>query len=69
MKQAGGGFWERRNMLRAEDYLEKADEAERWALAEPREDVQALFLKSAESWRALATVAQLAEGTLTTEFD
>ncbi len=56
-------------MLRAEECLKRADEAERWADAEAREDIQALFLKSAASWRALATVAQLTEGTLTTEFD
>jgi hypothetical protein len=56
-------------MLRADDYLQRADEAERWAQAETRDDIQALFLKSAESWRALATVAMLAEDTFTTEFD
>jgi hypothetical protein len=56
-------------MLKTEDFLERADQAERWAHAETRDEIQALFLKSAESWRALATVAQLAEGTLTTEFD
>ena len=56
-------------MLRADDFIQRADEAERWADAETREDIQALFLKSAQSWRALAAVAQLAEETLTTEFD
>jgi hypothetical protein len=56
-------------MLRADEFLERADEAERWAQAETRGDIQALFLKSAESWRALATVAELTEGTFTTEFD
>ena len=56
-------------MLEPNDYLQRAAEAERWADAEARDDVQALFLKSARSWRALAFVAQLAEGTLTTEFD
>lgn len=56
-------------MLKAEDFLERANEAENRASAETRGDIQALFLKSAESWRALATVALLAEDTLTTEFD
>ena len=56
-------------MLKADDYLERAAESERWADAETRDEVQALFLKSAASWRALATFAQLAEGTFTTEFD
>ena len=60
---------ERTDMLKTEDFLERADEAERLAHAETRNEIQALFLKSAGSWRALATVAQLAEGTLTTEFD
>ncbi|HEX4181555.1 MAG TPA: hypothetical protein VHY32_12260 [Caulobacteraceae bacterium] len=56
-------------MLRTDDYLQRAKEAERWADAETRQDIQALFLKSAESWRALAAVAQLSEELLTTEFD
>jgi hypothetical protein len=56
-------------MLRADDYLRRADEAERWARAETRDDVQALLLKSAESWRALATVAQLTQEPSATEFD
>jgi hypothetical protein len=56
-------------MLGPNDYLQRATEAERWADAETRDEIQALFLKSAASWRALAVVAQLAEGTLTTEFD
>ena len=56
-------------MLKVDEYLERAIEAERWADSETRDEVQALFLKSAASWRALATFAQLAEGTLTTEYD
>jgi len=56
-------------MLEPNDYLLRATEAEHWADAETRDELQALLLKSAESWRALAFVAQLAEGTLTTEFD
>jgi hypothetical protein len=56
-------------MFRAEHCLQRADEAERWANTEAGDELQALLLKSAESWRALATVAQLAEDTLTTEFD
>jgi len=56
-------------MLRPKDYIQRATEAEQWADAEMRDELQVLLLKSAESWRALAVVAQLAEGTLTTEFD
>jgi hypothetical protein len=56
-------------LQRANDYLRKADEVERRPNTETPDDIQPLFLKCAESWRALAVVAQLAEGTLTTEFD
>jgi hypothetical protein len=56
-------------MLKTEDYLQRAAESERWAQLETQDEIQALYLKSAESWRALATFAQLAEGVLTTEYD
>jgi hypothetical protein len=56
-------------MLKADTYLERAAESERWAELETQDEIQALYLKSAESWRALATVAQLAEGVFTTEYD
>ena len=56
-------------LQRANDYLRKANEVQRSFRGETPDEIQPLFLKCAESWRALAVVAQLAEGTFTTEFD
>jgi hypothetical protein len=56
-------------MLRTDEFLQRAEESERWAQLETQDEIQALYLKSAQSWRAMATLAQLAEGTFTTEFD
>ncbi|HEX4180852.1 MAG TPA: hypothetical protein VHY32_08675 [Caulobacteraceae bacterium] len=56
-------------MLEVVDCLERAAEAERHAAAMSTDEIHALCVKSAVSWRALAALMQLAEEASTTESD